>query len=88
MTAAADHEATIVARKEELEVIAKSKKILEETAGGAAEKSYSFLQVSASSKMEVRVSTTRKQWSGWSSSWRKNTTLLLWRNLHLALQPP
>jgi len=61
MTSAADHEATIVARKEELEVIAKSKKILEETAGGAAEKSYSFLQVSASSRMEVRVSTTRKQ---------------------------
>jgi len=56
MSAAADHEATIVARKEELEVIAKAKKVLEEVAGGA-----SFLQVSASSKMETRVTTTRKQ---------------------------
>jgi len=61
MTAAADHEATIVARKQELETIAKTKKILEETAGGAAKKSYSFLQVSASSRMETRVTTTRKQ---------------------------
>jgi len=61
MTAAADHEATIVARKEELKVIAEAKKILEETAGGAAKKAYSFLQVSASSRMETRVTTTRKQ---------------------------
>jgi len=42
---AADHEATVSARKEELEVITKAKKILEETSSGASDKTYSFLQL-------------------------------------------
>merc|ERR1740124_1592362 len=46
MTTAADHEATVAARKEELAVIAKAKKILEETASGASGETYSFLQLS------------------------------------------
>jgi len=46
MQVAADHEATIAARAEELAVIAKAKKILEETSGGGVDQSYSFLQVS------------------------------------------
>jgi len=49
MQVAADHEATVAARAEELAVIAKAKKILEETTGGAVGQSYSFLQRSAMS---------------------------------------
>jgi len=47
MTTAADHEATVAARKEELEVIATAKKILVETSSGAVSQSYSFLQVAS-----------------------------------------
>merc|ERR1719503_20440 len=49
MQVAADHEATVAARAEELAVIAKAKKILEETTGGAVGQSYSFLQESTMS---------------------------------------
>jgi len=52
MTTAADHEATVAARKEELEVIAHAKSILEETTAGAVGQSYSFLEFSS----EVRTS--------------------------------
>merc|ERR1719326_312402 len=45
MTTAADHEATVAARAEELAVIAKAKKILEETSSGGVSQSYSFLQI-------------------------------------------
>jgi len=44
MTTAADHEASVAARAEELAVIAKAKKILEETSKGAVQQSYDFLQ--------------------------------------------
>jgi len=47
MQSASDHEATDLARKEELAVIAKARAILEETSGGAAEQSYSFVQLGA-----------------------------------------
>jgi len=47
MQVAADHEATVAARQEELAVIAKAKKILEGTAGGASGQTYSFLQISS-----------------------------------------
>merc|ERR1719379_322342 len=43
LTTAADHEATIAARAEELKVIAEAKKILQETTSGAVEQSYSFI---------------------------------------------
>jgi chromosome segregation ATPase len=42
---AADHEATVAARNEELKVIAEAKKILQETSAGAVSQSYSFLQL-------------------------------------------
>jgi len=45
MTTAADHEATVNARKEELKAIATARKILKETTSGAAKESYSLLQV-------------------------------------------
>merc|ERR1719408_622355 len=45
MTVAADHEATMKGRTEELTAIATAKKALEETSGGAVGQTYSFLQV-------------------------------------------
>merc|ERR1712079_683711 len=45
MTTAADHEATVNARNEELKAIATARKILEETTSGAEKQSYSLLQV-------------------------------------------
>jgi len=45
LTAAADHEATVAARAEELTVIAEVKKILQESTAGAVSQSYSFLQL-------------------------------------------
>jgi len=47
MQVAADHEATVAARNEELAVIAKAKKILEDTTAGAGDETYSFLQISS-----------------------------------------
>merc|ERR550532_815269 len=45
---AADHEATVAARKEELQVIAQAKKILADTSSGAVAQTYSLLQESSS----------------------------------------
>jgi len=45
MQVAADHEATVTARNEELKAIATAKKILEDTTSGAASQTYSMLQV-------------------------------------------
>jgi len=45
MQVAADHEATVKARNEELRAIATAKKILEDTTSGAASQTYSMLQV-------------------------------------------
>merc|ERR1719157_260530 len=52
MTVAADHEATVKSRTEELTAIATAKKILGETTGGAVGQSYSFVQFA--SKLETR----------------------------------
>merc|ERR1719183_2291690 len=49
MTTAADHEATVAARKEELNVIATAEKILKESTSGAVGQTYSLLQMAASS---------------------------------------
>merc|ERR1719433_1883943 len=48
MQVAADHEATVKARNEELKAIATAKKILEDTTSGAASQTYSMLQVARS----------------------------------------
>merc|ERR1719324_971895 len=53
MTSAADHEATVAARKEELAVLAKAKEIIQSTTGGAAGQVY--LQESATSKLRTRA---------------------------------
>jgi hypothetical protein len=50
MTVAADHEATMKSRAEELEAIATAKKMLSETTSGAQGQTYSFLQLVQSSE--------------------------------------
>jgi len=45
MTVAADHEATMKGRQEELKAIATARKMLSETSSGAVDQSYSFLEV-------------------------------------------
>merc|ERR550532_3970326 len=45
LSVAADHEATVAARKEELGVIAEAKKVLQETVSGATSQTYSLLQI-------------------------------------------
>merc|ERR1719272_2120863 len=47
MTTAADHEATMAARTEELKVIATAEKILKDSTSGAVGQTYSFLQISS-----------------------------------------
>ena len=47
LTVAADHEATIASREEELTVIAECKQILQESTAGAVAQTYSFLQMSS-----------------------------------------
>merc|ERR1719491_1016806 len=53
MTVAADHDATMKSRDEELTAIATAKKILTETSSGAVSQSYSFVQVS--SRLQTRA---------------------------------
>merc|ERR1719163_126125 len=53
MTVAADHDATVKSRNEELTAIATAKKILSETSSGAVSQSYSFVQMS--SKLQTRA---------------------------------
>jgi chromosome segregation ATPase len=58
MTTAADHEATMAARAEELKVIATAEKILKDSTSGAVGQSYSLLQLVSSrsaSKLQNRV---------------------------------
>jgi len=58
MQIAADHEATVAGRKEELEVIAKAKEMLTSTSSGAVKQSYSFLQrgtASVGSRLTTRA---------------------------------
>merc|ERR1719166_779907 len=51
---AADHEATVTARKEELSVIAEATKMLEATSSGAVSQTYSLLQVTSHAGMQIR----------------------------------
>merc|ERR1719428_1289891 len=55
MTTAADHEATVAARNEELKVIATAEKILKDSTSGAVGRTYSLLQVAAASQMRTRA---------------------------------
>mmetsp|Transcript_2674 Transcript_2674/g.6274 ORF Transcript_2674/g.6274 Transcript_2674/m.6274 type:complete len:690 (+) Transcript_2674:95-2164(+) len=53
MQGAADHEATVKARDEELKVIAEAKKVLEESTGGAAEQAYSMVQTGMRTRADL-----------------------------------
>merc|ERR1719172_580204 len=55
MTKAQDFEAETASRGEELKVIAQAKKIIIEATGGATAQTYSFLQVTANSKLRTRA---------------------------------
>merc|ERR1719214_227935 len=55
MTTAADHEATVAAREEELKVIATAEKILKESTSGAVSQTYSLLQLASSTKSKLRT---------------------------------
>jgi len=55
MTTAADHEATVASRTEELKVIATAQKILKESTSGAEGQTYSLLQMAAASKMKTHA---------------------------------
>jgi len=55
MQVAADHEAMVKSRSEELTAIATAKKVLSETSGGAVEQSYSFVQVATSSRLQTHA---------------------------------
>merc|ERR1719401_2668797 len=55
MQTAADHEATVAARKEELSVIHTAEEILKNTTSGAESQTYSLLQTSSASKMQTRA---------------------------------
>lgn len=52
MKLGADHEMTVSAREEELRVIMKAKKILDETTSGAVKQSYSLMQISTDAKLQ------------------------------------
>lgn len=55
LTVAANHEATVAARAEELRVIAEAKKMLSETVGGATSQTYSFVQLFAGLQLHTRA---------------------------------
>jgi len=55
MTVAADHEATMKSRAEELNALALAKKALAETSSGAVGQSYSFFQVASGSALQTRA---------------------------------
>merc|ERR1719197_1876724 len=55
MQVAADHEAAVKSRTEELTAIATAKKVLSETSSGAVEQSYSFVQVASSSRLQTHA---------------------------------
>jgi len=55
MTVAADHEATMKGRTEELTAIATAKKMLTETSSGAVGQTYSFMQLRHTSQLQTRA---------------------------------
>merc|ERR1719471_828237 len=57
MQVAADHEATVAGRTEELKTIAEAKKILTSTTSGAVEQTYSMLQVGEAVQAHLHLQT-------------------------------
>merc|ERR1719510_1341326 len=61
MTVAADHEATVKSRKEELAAIAEATKILKDTSSGAVSQTYSFLQQETRMQLKTRSDLARAE---------------------------
>merc|ERR1719215_2596666 len=61
MQVAADHEATVTSRAEELKAIAEAKKVLEETSSGAVSQSYSFVQVAAGLRLQTHTDLAKSE---------------------------
>jgi len=61
MQVAADHEATVLSRNEELKAIATATKILHETSSGAVGQAYGFLQVNSGSQLKTRSDLTNAE---------------------------
>merc|ERR1719471_1559742 len=59
MTTAADHEANVKSRKEELAAIAEASKLLKESTPGAVSQTYSFLQEESRSQLKTRTDLAR-----------------------------
>merc|ERR1719471_2215184 len=59
MTTAADHEANVKSRKEELAAIAEASKLLKESTPGAVSQTYSFLQEESRSQLKTRMDLAR-----------------------------
>mmetsp|Transcript_62033 Transcript_62033/g.200009 ORF Transcript_62033/g.200009 Transcript_62033/m.200009 type:complete len:671 (-) Transcript_62033:53-2065(-) len=58
MQTAADHDASVKARTEELKTIAQATKVLQETSGGAEDQTYSFLQLGAGLKTRADLASS------------------------------
>jgi len=61
MTTAADHEATVKSRKEELAAIAEATKILKDTSSGAVSQTYSLFQQESRSQLKTRSDLARAE---------------------------
>merc|ERR1740138_386477 len=61
MQVAADHEASVTGRNDELKAIAEAQKILKETSSGAVEQSYSFAPLSSTVRAQLRTSADLKK---------------------------
>merc|ERR1719226_142710 len=55
MQVAADHEATVAGRNDELKALDDAMKILKDTTSGAVEQTYSLLQVAQGSQLRTRA---------------------------------
>merc|ERR1719336_3415143 len=61
MQTAADHEATVKSRKEELAAVAEAKKIITESTSGAVSQTYSFMQVGSRMQLKTRLDLARAE---------------------------
>merc|ERR1719429_789719 len=61
MQTAADHEATVKSRNEELAAVAEAKKIITESTSGAVSQTYSFFQAGSQTQMKTRLDLARAE---------------------------
>jgi len=61
MQVAADHEATVKSRTEELAAVAEAKKIITESTSGAVSQTYSFVQVGSTMQLKTRLDLARAE---------------------------